>query len=207
MPRKRRPLERDGEVVRDAALIVIASEDRYAVEDYFRKFQSKRFRFKVLPTNDGRSSPEAVLRRLDDYRQEFDVGEHDEMWICIDLDHWGDPNHIANLTQVRHLAGQKGYGFAISHPCFDFWILLHFQEPPASGIGRCADVAGILTGHIPGYSKRSIKNLSLTTEQVEQAMERAGRLPSAETLTPDGPMTQVHLILESLRAKESIRLT
>jgi hypothetical protein len=206
MPRKQRPLERDGTLVRDASLIVIASEDRYAVEHYFGKFHSKRFRFRVLPTDDCRSSPEAVLDRLDDYRQEFDVGEHDELWACIDLDHWGEPNHIRNLRQVKRMTDQKGYRLAISHPCFDFWILLHFQDPPASSIGGCAEVAATLRGILPGYSKTSIKDLSLTTEQVEQAIDRATRLPPVESLTPDGPTTQVHLILESLRAKETIQL-
>ena len=35
MPRKKRPLDRDGGVLRDASLIVIASEDEYIVKDYF----------------------------------------------------------------------------------------------------------------------------------------------------------------------------
>ena len=206
MPRKRRPLDRDDGVVRDASLIVIASEDRYAVKDYFDKFQSKRFRFRVLPTDDGRSSPEAVLQRLDDYRQEFDVGEDDELWACIDLDHWADANHIANLRRVRQMAGQKGYRLAISHPCFEFWILLHFQDSPTSEIGRCADVSAILKGHSPGYSKASIKDLVLTVQQVEQAIERAEKLISEDPFSRDRPSTQMHLILESLRSKGSIQL-
>ena len=44
-------------------------------------------------------------------------------------------------------------------------------------------------------------------EQVEQAIERAKGLPDGESLAPSGPTTQMHLILESLRAKDAIRLS
>lgn len=43
-------------------------------------------------------------------------------------------------------------------------------------------------------------------EQVEQAIERAKGLPDGESLAPSGPTTQIHLLLESLRAKEAVRL-
>jgi hypothetical protein len=38
MPRKKRPLDRDGGALRDARLVVIASEDTLAVRDNFRGF-------------------------------------------------------------------------------------------------------------------------------------------------------------------------
>ena len=59
--RKKRPLDRKSEPVRDASLVVIASEDRYAVRQYFDFFESIRIQFRVLETLDGKSSPEHVL--------------------------------------------------------------------------------------------------------------------------------------------------
>jgi hypothetical protein len=50
MPRKRRTLDRDGGTVRDASLVIIASEDKYAVSQYFRMFRTRRVVFKVLET-------------------------------------------------------------------------------------------------------------------------------------------------------------
>ena len=67
MPRKKRPLDRDSGVLRDAKLIVIASEDKYAVQSYFRRFRTKKAQFVVLPTEDCHSSPENVIARLDKY--------------------------------------------------------------------------------------------------------------------------------------------
>jgi hypothetical protein len=65
--RKKRPLDRSTNIVRDANLIVIASEDTYAVRQYFDFFRSTKIQFKVLETNDGKSSPEHVLARIDEY--------------------------------------------------------------------------------------------------------------------------------------------
>jgi hypothetical protein len=64
MPRKPRPLTRSNQEHRDARLIVIASEDTYAVERYFLQFRPKHVQFKVLPAVNNQSSPQATLDRL-----------------------------------------------------------------------------------------------------------------------------------------------
>jgi hypothetical protein len=76
--RKKRPLDRSANVVRDASLIVIASEDKYAVRQYFEFFRSTKIQFKVLETDDGKSAPEHVLARLVEYMKEYDIGEGDQ---------------------------------------------------------------------------------------------------------------------------------
>ena len=65
--RKKRPLDREAKPVRDASLVVIASEDRYAVRQYFDFFESTRIQFRVLETRDGKSAPEYVLERISEY--------------------------------------------------------------------------------------------------------------------------------------------
>jgi hypothetical protein len=61
MPRKKRPLDRDGGALRDARLVVIASEDTLAVRDYFSRFRLRRVQFRILPTEGGRSAPQHVV--------------------------------------------------------------------------------------------------------------------------------------------------
>lgn len=206
MPRKRRALDRDSGVVRDAPLIVIASEDTYAVHHYLAKFRARRVQFRVLPTQDCMSSPDAVLERLDGYRDREQLNDDDELWLCIDRDHWAEDNHISNLRQVRQKCVQKGYRFAISNPCFDFWVLLHFMDPPPEGFRNCGEVNQYLRKIIPGYCKTSVQRLPITVDQVQQAIERANNLAAADLFSRDTPTTQMHLILESLRAKDSIQL-
>lgn len=205
MPRKTRRLDRDGGVVRDASLIVIASEDTYAVQHYLTKFHTRRVQFKVLPTVDGHSSPEAVLERLDQYRAEHQLADGDELWACIDLDHWADPNHVANLRSAQRQARQKGYQFAISRPCFEFWILMHFQDPPDDGIETCADVVERLHTWVPGYGKKALPGLQLSAAQVEAAIDRASR-QHRDGRKPGGPATDMHLLMRSLAEKQAIQL-
>ena len=62
--RKKRPIQRIENRTRDASLVVIASEDRFAVKQYFELFQSTRIQFHVLETDHGESSPKHVMARL-----------------------------------------------------------------------------------------------------------------------------------------------
>ena len=55
--RKKRPLKRVDGVHRDAILVVIASEDRYAVKQYFDLFKSTSIQFRVLETEDAARLP------------------------------------------------------------------------------------------------------------------------------------------------------
>lgn len=93
MPRKRRPLDRTSGVLRDASIVVIACEDTHAVKQYFAKFRAKRIQYMVLPTVDGNSSPRAVVERLNAYKEEYATEDGDELWICIDADHWVHGGH------------------------------------------------------------------------------------------------------------------
>ena len=75
--RKKRPLDREAKHVRDANLVVIASEDRYAVRQYFDFFESTRIQFRVLETTDGKSAPEHILERINEYINDFEIGKGD----------------------------------------------------------------------------------------------------------------------------------
>lgn len=63
--KKHRPLTREEKPFRDARLFIIATEDRYAPQEYFRLFKNPRVKVQVLPTEDTRSAPDHVLKRLD----------------------------------------------------------------------------------------------------------------------------------------------
>ena len=69
--RKPRPLKRIDGVHRDATLIVIASEDRYAVKQYFDLFKSTQIQFRVLEKTECNSAPEQVMARLDTFMNDY----------------------------------------------------------------------------------------------------------------------------------------
>lgn len=205
MPRKPRPLNRDEGVVRDARLVVIASEDRYAVKNYFDRFRPKRVQFRVLPTEDGDSSPNSILQRLEEFCEEYQIGPGDELWYCGDVDHWAESNHISTLTSVMAKCRQKGYFVALSNPCFELWLLLHFSDLP-SGIEKCKQVTEKLKELANGYSKRSGCVTPLSKEMIEHALRRSKAIDTGTPDIPNSATTRVYMMLETLLDRESIRL-
>jgi hypothetical protein len=207
--RKKRPLDRKAKPVRDASLVVIASEDRYAVRQYFDFFESSRIQFRVLETQDGKSAPEHVLNRINEYIEEFEIGEGDTFWVVCDCDHWTEPNHIQNLTRVLQECRQKDIQVALSNPCFDLWLLLHFADFPTEDVSTCNEVANRLRAAAGGYDKTKVYNLPIDDEKVSAAVKRASdKHPSPEDI-PRGLQTAVHLIIQSLITKRiiSVRAT
>ena len=202
--RKRRPLDRTLNPVRDADLIVIASEDEYAVKQYFAFFRSHRIQFIVLPTEDGRGAPTHVLPRLDEFRLKHGIEVGDVLGLVTDCDHWVGPNHIHNLRHVLQQCRQKGIEVALSNPCFELWLLLHFAEFPTGASLTCGETDSLLRAGVKnldrtkGYDKKKVYNLPITDESVAAAVKRAAENYSADDLIPTRPQTAVHLIIQSL---------
>ena len=120
--RKKRPLDRNIDHRADTSLIVIATEGEKTEKQYFETFKYRRVQVKVEATEKGKSSPAHVLERLDAYVKEFVIGDGDELWLAIDVDRW----EKRMLAEVTREAVQKGFSLAVSNPCFELWLLLHF---------------------------------------------------------------------------------
>lgn len=205
MRKKNRPLERETKVVRDASLVVIASEDRYAVKQYFDFFESSRIQFKILETEDGNSAPQHVLNRLNEYIEEYQIGKGDTFWLVCDCDHWIEPGgHIRNLTQVLQECRQKGIEVAISNPCFELWLYLHFADFPTDDALTCDEVGERLKIAANGYDKKKIYNLPIDDEKVTLALKRSEENPPNRSAIPSQPQTDVHRIIEELVKKKII---
>lgn len=224
MPRKSRPLDRTSGVLRDTSIIVVACEDTHAVKQYFAKFRTRRVQYKVLPTVDGNSSPRAVLERLNDYKEEYATEKHDELWICIDADHWIRGGHQAELSQVLRECRSKGYGVAISNPCFEVWLLLHFTQVDDTLLLECVGKAATdkltdaerasvrcdkfeaqLRKLAGSYNKSNVTRLAISPEQVELATERA-RDMDGDSDVRACPGTRVYKLMDTLRRRDSIDL-
>jgi hypothetical protein len=93
---------------------------------------SERFDIVVIPASaDDDSAPAQVLDRLDDEVRKRGIEDGDETWLVLDVDRWNQPGHIANLTLALQQAVQKGHQLALSNPCFECWLIMHFTEPPS----------------------------------------------------------------------------
>lgn len=210
MPRKKRQLDRDAGVVRDATLMIIASEDKYAVENYFQRFRTKKVQFRVLPTLDCNADPQSVLARIDEFRKTEEVEDQDVFWICIDSDHWVAGGHIQNLVEVLQECRQKGYEVAINIPCFELWFLLHFADydpPPGIDHVRCNEAVRQLEAAIGHrYHKNKCNRIKISTLQVLEAVRRARVLDPDDNIMPGQPSARIYKIVEMLQERDSIVL-
>lgn len=117
---------------RDARLIVIASEGKDTERIYFKalakEYTNPRVHVHILNRNEqelNNSSPEHVLKQLNDYKSQYELEADDELWLVVDKDRWTD----AMLSRVAKECTQDEFmHMALSNPCFELWLLLHLED-------------------------------------------------------------------------------
>ena len=76
------------------------------------------------------SVPMTLVQAASDYRQRAneEEGEVDEIWCIFDVE-W--PRNHPDLPKAIALASKANVNLAISNPCFELWLALHFQDQTA----------------------------------------------------------------------------
>lgn len=181
--------------VRDARIFVIAVEGEKTEAQYFSLFESARVHIEILPAGpDGLSAPKHVLERLVKFEEEYDLGLEDERWLVTDVDR----QRGQFLDEVTQVARESGYHLAVSNPCFELWLLLHFQEADAADTD-CKAIIERLGRHVNGYNKAKIKLDYFTPDRIHNAVVRA-RVLEGERVSrwPNFPGTHVFKVAEKL---------
>lgn len=120
------------EAFRDARLIVIASEGKDTERIYFKalakEYTNPRVHVHILERSVGEqnnSSPEHVLKQMNDYKSQYELEADDELWLVVDKDRWTDAmlSHVA--TECTH---DDFMHMALSNPCIELWLLLHLVD-------------------------------------------------------------------------------
>ncbi|MEA3413457.1 MAG: RloB family protein [Pseudomonadota bacterium] len=169
MPRRRRFQRRVG-VRRYRRLIVIATEGSKTEPQYFSLFNNQESVIKAYCLR-GRhdSAPPKVLKRMKDYIENSGLQSTDQAWLVVDRDNWTEEQ----LGQLYHWSEQaENYGFALSNPRFEYWLLLHFED--GSGIAGAQDCADRLNRYVPHY-KKGIDPRKFPPEAIEAAIGRASQ--------------------------------
>ncbi len=154
------------------------------------------------------SSPKSVLKRAEHLAQTEDQkGDgYDRVYCVFDKD-----SHESYDETVRNITDKipKNVFFAaISVPCFEYWLLLHFQytTKPYHATGNSSvgnEVLKELKTMLPNYSKGD-ENIFITLiDQLEFAKNNAKRAlnNSIENHT-DNPSTNIHELIEYLQTLE-----
>ncbi len=101
-----------------------------------------------VETGHGGSVPTTLVSLAADARRRAldEEGEIDEIWCVFDVE-W--PQNHSGLQGAVKQALQNGIKLAISNPCFELWLVLHFQDhnawldnDPARRLRRSLDRSG-----------------------------------------------------------------
>ncbi len=157
---------------RSAKLFVIATEGKDTEKQYFEMFGNRKVKVEILATGeDNKSAPEYVLERLDKFKDLYGFSEEDELWLVLDVDRWVKRDQlIAVCPQAR----QKGYQLAISNPCFEIWLCLHFGDLFPED-RTCKDFEIRLRNILGSYNKSNLDVLAYKPN-VKSAIERSRSL-------------------------------
>ena len=206
MPRKRSEFTRP-KPFRDASLFVIACEGARTEIDYFQGVRdfihSPRLKIEILErpaSAAGDSSARHVLQYLLERKNGIGAKVGDQFWMVIDR----DPQSLkpAMLTEVFTQANQAGCNIALSNPCFELWLLLHFENPDDWAEERRQELLenqkGLLKSLFADRLGGNTTIFSICWPETHTAMIRAGQLHKPNDRWPQSLGTDVHRLMHEL---------
>jgi RloB-like protein len=152
-------------------LFIIAVEGNKTEFQYFNHLKTLEnvrpiIRIKCLKSNH-KSSPAQVLKKMLEYLKQESLKKSDEAWIVVDKDNWTNEQ----LKKLYDWAlSSQNYGFALSNPKFEYWLILHFED--GSGITTSHQLSTRLAKYFPNYNK-GIDFRKMTYEKIYDALYHA----------------------------------
>jgi hypothetical protein len=136
----------------------------------------------------------AVARRKTD-------PEIDQCWCVFDVE-W--PRNHPNLDRALQLADAEGINVAVSNPCFELWLILHFQNQTAYLDNRTADA---LSRRLDGRLGKRIdgaKYMPLRRDACDRAADLIARHQRDGTAFPnDNPSSTMYELMAAIEGNRS----
>ncbi|MDA1016480.1 MAG: RloB family protein [Planctomycetota bacterium] len=200
--RQRRPARRTP-FKESKPLVLVVTEGSVTEPQYLNGFakasKNPRVHIEVIG---GAGVPKTIVESAKDLkrnaakraRRESDENlDYDEVWCVFDVD------QHPNISDARQMAEDNEMNLAISNPCIELWLWLHFAEQP--GMQHQHDLQSMMKQHIPNYDKHV--DYSDYAEGYPAAVKRASKLDDeAQAVNEDGrnPTTGIWRLTESICA-------
>ncbi len=140
------------------------------------------------------------------YREERDVGDAFDKVYCV-FDKDAHTNYQRAIDLIRGATPKDTFVAINSVPCFEYWLLLHFDyttQPFSGQLGKsaCAQVIDALKNFIPDYAKGDGDIFPRLVDQLPFAIDNAERALRAATANDtDNPTTRVHELVRFLQTE------
>ena len=183
---------------RDASLIFIACEGEQTERQYFsfNCLKNSRVKLIIIPS-DGKSAPSYVLDNLKARTKSYSLNVSDQMWIVSDIDKWNYE------TQLKPLFGKKiktiPVQLALSNPCFEVFLYLHFFDMPAEPFIDAHHVERVLRKKLGSYSKTKLDE-KIYEPLIWHAITESQKTTYSTFRLPNNPGTDVGKLIESIYA-------
>lgn len=156
----------------------------------------------ILGSKDGDGTdPKSVVECAQKHEESYD-----DIYCVIDRD-----THDSFHEAITMAGKSKKIKMIVSIPCFEYWLLLHFEytSKPFIGVGNasCCDVLiKELKKHIPSYEKGNFFSLdnyinilkSNEKKAIDHAKRRVEEIGEVEDIYAENPYTNVYELILAL---------
>lgn len=189
----------------DRVLIVCEGEKTEVnyFEGLIKSYKLSSANIEITSAN-GKNDPISIVKhgkQLYD-KAERDNDNYDRVYCVFDQDEHTGFNQARQ--QLNSLSG-KGFHPACSWPCFEYWLLLHFEyqrSPFKKGNGKTAEhCKQTLKSKYSSYSKNKQNVFIELNDKLDTAISNANRSSKdAERTEEKNPSTEVHHLIEYLHS-------
>jgi RloB-like protein len=183
---------------------LIVCEDSVSAPNYFRSLK-KIFRLSstsiTVVGSDHASQPQQVVNKAIDLKRDAEKNSveedpYDQVWCVI------DGEHGPKIPNARHSAIANQIRLAVTTMCFEYWILLHFEESSRSKPDCQGVIADLKHNHLSDYEKGNT-SFDPIVKLVKVAAQRARKLRSIGKpihVYPEdhNPCSELYLLIDSI---------
>ena len=145
----------------------------------------------VIAKNTKGSAPISVVECAEEKCAE--PGGYDRVYCVFDRDE--HESFARARSRIRGLAGRKRKPLpieeAISIPCFEFWVLLHYEQTDSPS-NRCDEMKDRVRRHISDYQKADAATARRLMDKLAVALNNASWLENRGANNNNNPYTSVH---------------
>ena len=182
--------------------VLVVCEGQHTEPHYFNALKDHlRLNTLVVKSTVGVDPRTLVDTATKEARGEKHLGERYDFVYCV-----FDRDSHPQFDEASKVAQDRQFRLARSWPCFEYWLLLHFEFSRAPYTRRhnaspCDDCIRDLRKHLPGYSKGDPATFDNLQHRLESAIANAKKaLADADHTGEKNPSTEVHKLVEHLHA-------